>query len=318
MLASKLSSGLSYLTSLEEKHGQTLGLIYCLISYFIFAIYSLLIAQSRGFPAFQLSWYRGIFGILVTYTLIKKRGVSFFSNSKSVNFLLVLRGLNSIFVVSYLFYGFQRVPVSEGIVLEQTIPMFTGVLAYFFLSEKYGFVQFLFTILNFIGVILIIKPGFLFSSNEDSLCGFPELQIGRLSILGCTLHSSISITLGRKQAKNKIDSMVGLLYVLIFQTIFPSLLCIVQGVVVPTWNDYMLIIPLCIFSYIGNYLLNYSYKLADASKIALMGYSEILFGYALDLLYLEGEIEFYSLLGSIVIFSCLFVEVYQIHQQRKM
>jgi len=69
--------------------------------------------------------------------------------------------------------------------------------------------------------------------------------------------------------------------------------------------------------YAGSFLMNYSMKFGDAGKISLMGYSEMLFGYLLDIFLLGTRPEFYSIIGSMLIFSCIFIQIYEITKRNR-
>jgi|TARA_B100000959_G_scaffold214117_1_gene225351 drug/metabolite transporter (DMT)-like permease len=64
------------------------------------------------------------------------------------------------FLATYLwFFGIVSIPMAEVFALEFTTPLWTAILAAFFLRERFGARRVVGTLLGFIGVLVILRPG---------------------------------------------------------------------------------------------------------------------------------------------------------------
>lgn len=73
--------------------------------------------------------------------------------------LLLARGLAGALSFFCLFYSISRIPLTDGTVLNTTAPLFLPLFLHFWLKKKSSLKVWLSSLLGFIGVVCILKPG---------------------------------------------------------------------------------------------------------------------------------------------------------------
>jgi len=301
---------------LEKAFPNDIGYFYNILSQFFYSTFQLMIKTLPTVPSFQLGWFRSTFLMLSAYSVFRMRGQSVPVKSPKVNTILLLRGLTGFLSNALLFYGLRYAPLGEGIVVMEMYPAIAALLSVFLLGEKYTLTQFLYTIFCIAGAALIIKPGFLFPADELTT---PDAAryIGLISIFGSAFTVALSVVIVRKQALSKVDTLTGMFYTGFVQMALFPVAMLFQGAKAVTLVEFGKMMVLGVLGMIAQYMFNHSLHFGDASKISLMGYSEMIFGYLLDIVVLGTQPDMFSIIGSIMIFSCVFVQMYDLSKKRK-
>jgi len=112
---------------------------------------------SSELSLFQLMFCRNLVCLLVTICAF------YFIGLESIRTQFIGRHVvrNVIhFVATYLwFFGIVSIPMAEVFALEFTTPLWTAILAALFLRERFGFRRIVGTLLGFVGVLVILRPG---------------------------------------------------------------------------------------------------------------------------------------------------------------
>jgi len=206
-------------------------------------------------------------------------------------------------------FGFQRANLSEAIALCQLIPVLAAILGVISLKEASDFIQSLVTVLSIIGAVLILKPPFLISSETSGENENPERTLGNLSALAPAICFAISLILSRKMAVQKVDPQVGMFYSSLFLCMVTALGIMSQSSRSLDGSAIVNVFWVCILSFVSHSFFLTALKYGDAGKVALTTYSEIPFGYVLDVVFLGYVPELLNALGVILIFSYLLVQM---------
>ena len=105
--------------------------------------------------------------LLLNYVIIQHTKEPICTKNADTNQTLILRGFIGLVCQCFYYYGLANLPLSEAVVLFFTNPVITTVLASCMLGERFTLKDILTCIACLLGVILVIKPPFIFSS-EDS------------------------------------------------------------------------------------------------------------------------------------------------------
>jgi drug/metabolite transporter (DMT)-like permease len=184
-----------------------------------------------------------------------------------------LRSLSGTLSMFAYFTALTLIPLADVTAINFTAPMFLTVLAMVFLGERIH--RFRWTALGFgfLGVFIMIGPHLSFA--EDS-------SLGALMTLGAALLSAVAMTILRKMSGREHAITITFYFSLTF-TVCAGLTAI-QGWPAPTPVQWVLIILAGLFGVFGQLLMTYSYSYAEASTIAPLDYSSMLFsvilGYA--------------------------------------
>ena len=101
---------------------------------------------------------RNLFGLIFLLPqFIKNRGTIF--QTKNI-YLHVFRGGNGTISMFFWFYAVNSLPLSEAVSLSFLTPIVTTIASMIFLKEKVSKNIFMASFISFIGVIIILRPGF--------------------------------------------------------------------------------------------------------------------------------------------------------------
>jgi len=161
----------------------------------------------------------------------------------------------------FFFYAISIISLAEALTLAFVSPIIVTILSIFFLNEKVGLHRWSAVIVGFIGVIVIIRPGFI----EFNFASFSALAAGITYALYIIYTRRLSYT----------DSPI---ITLIFTGVIG---CIFISFIVPffwinlNFHQILFLVLLASIGTLGHFLIILSLKLGEASKLAPLGYFEI-------------------------------------------
>ena len=214
-----------------------------------------------GIPVIEIVWARLFFGMLITAPiLVAQEGIqSLLPKETKFN------ALRAFFLVAstMMFFGALRYQgVAETLAIYFVQPLFITGLAPILLKEKVGINRWTAVAIGFIGVLIIIRPGYL------------QLNPGVFLSLGAGLGSAITMLLTRKLAGNR-SALANTYYTNFFGSIFATVLLI------PFWhtpnsNILLIMLLLATIGTFANYLTILAMQHAEASLLAPLGYTEMI------------------------------------------
>ena len=128
------------------------GIIYMLISVGSFAVVNTFVKLLNHFPAHELIFFRSIISLSICTITIKKLGLNFFGNNKK---WLLIRGFAGVTALTLFFVTIQNISLANAVSIQYLSPLFTSILAIFFLKEKVNPIQWIFFAVALIGVFVI-------------------------------------------------------------------------------------------------------------------------------------------------------------------
>jgi drug/metabolite transporter (DMT)-like permease len=135
------------------------GIFEITLSCFLLSIVVALVRHlNQNFHIFFIVMMRNFFGLIFLLPqFIKNRGTIF--QTKNI-YLHVFRGGNGTISMFFWFYAVNSLPLSEAVSLSFLTPIVTTIASMIFLKEKVSKNIFLASFISFIGVIIILRPGF--------------------------------------------------------------------------------------------------------------------------------------------------------------
>lgn len=254
-----------------------LGMRYMLLSAFGFAVMSVFVklASAEGIPVLEIVAARALVSLFLSYADIRRKRITTFGTNKG---LLFLRGLVGSFALVCVYYSITHLPLAEATVLQYLYPVITAALALFFLNEKLHWTLVLSIILSFSGVLLIVRPDFLFGELAPELSYFAVLS-GLLGAFG----SAAAYVLVRKLSQVEDPSVIVFYFPLIALPF--SLLLLGDDFVVPSLKACGFLIMVGIFTQIGQICLTKALQAETAGRATAFSYAQVvfatLFGWAL-------------------------------------
>ena len=310
------SYSFSFVSSIESQFPHIIGYIYCLLANLCSSFRNMFVRKAHDVPHFQLFYLRVLSLTIILYFIHKCQKQPMITKSSRINAMLIFIGVMSLLSGSSNFYGFQMIPLNEASVIFQTQPAIQSVLAALFLKEVYDFTQFLSTLFCTIGVLLVVKPDFIFGGGLAPLEDESNRIKGTVSLLFSAVVAGFqSITI--KKTVAHVSSNLSVFYIGMIPAVLGSFLILTEGIKEMTYDEWVMMTGIILLGFLAQILYNRGYTFGDAGKIAVMGYSQIIFGYILDIWLLGTVPDFYSIIGSVFIFCCMFLRIYQTWKNTK-
>jgi drug/metabolite transporter (DMT)-like permease len=234
----------------------------------------------------QITWARYFFTVFFALPFM------FFFFRKNLTWstqpkLQTLRGLLLFCANILFFYSISIISMAKALTLAFVAPLITTALSPFLLNEKVGFKRWSAVIVGFLGSLIVIRPGFI------------DFNLATIAGLGTGFFYGIYLIVTRKlhTADNPLltlllTGVVGLIlgtFIVPFVWINLSL------------NQWLLLALMGIFACLGHFFLILSLKYADASKLAPLGYFEIVTNVILGYYFFSDLPDYWSWLGLLII-----------------
>ena len=216
---------------------------------------------SADLPIMQITWARYFFTVVFTLPIM-----FFFFNKQLVwsdkPKLQILRGLILLFANICFFYSISVIALAKALTLAFIAPLIVTAFSPLLLGEKVGLKRWTAVVIGFIGSLVVIRPGFL------------EINLASVSALGTGFLYGFYLIITRKLCTSD-NPLLTLLITGMVGAVLVSLIIPFYWVN-PTINQWSLMAGIGIFACIGHLFLILSLKYADASKLAPLGYTEII------------------------------------------
>jgi len=201
--------------------------------------------------------------------------------------LQILRGLLLFFANILFFYSISIISMAKALTLAFVAPLITTALSPFTLNEKVGFRRWSAVIIGFVGSLIVIRPGIL------------EFNLATVAGLGTGFFYGLYLIVTRKLHTSDnplltllLTGVVGLVigsFIVPFVWIDLSL------------NQWLLLALMGVFACLGHFFLILSLRYAEASKLAPLGYFEIVTNVILGYYFFSDFPDYLSWLGLLVI-----------------
>jgi len=215
---------------------------------------------SSDLSFFQITWARYFFTVFFTLPFM------FFFFRKNLTWstqpkLQIFRGLTLLFANILFFYSISIISMAKALTLAFVAPLITTALSPIFLGEKVGFRRWSAVIVGFVGSLIVIRPGFI------------EFNLASIAALGTGFFYGIYLIITRKLHSSDSPLLTLLLTGVVGAVVASFIVPVVW--INPTFNQWSLLALMGIFACLGHLFLILSLKYADASKLAPLGYFEI-------------------------------------------
>jgi drug/metabolite transporter (DMT)-like permease len=216
---------------------------------------------SDDLPILQITWARYFFTVVFTLPIM----IFFFKKQlvwSDKPKLQILRGLILLSANICFFYAISIISLAKALTLAFVAPLIVTSFSPVMLGEKVGLRRWTAVVVGFIGSLVVIRPGFV------------ELNLASLAALGTGILYGFYLIITRKlsTSDNPLLTLLltGMVGAILVSVIIPFYW------VKPSLNQWSLMAGIGVFACIGHLFLILSLKYADASKLAPLGYTEII------------------------------------------
>ena len=257
---------------------------------------------SDDLPILQITWARYFFTVAFVFPIMlffyKKQLV--WSDKPR---LQIFRGLILLSANICFFYAISIISLAKALTLAFIAPLIVTAFSPILLGEKVGYRRWTAVAVGFIGSLIVIRPGFL------------EFNLASMAALATGFFYGFYLIITRKLSTSDnplltllITGMVGALLV---SLIIPFYW------VKPTLNQWSLMAGIGVFACIGHLFLILSLKYADASKLAPLGYTEIIPNVIIGYYFFSELPDNWTYLGLfIIVLSGLYISRREYHLSR--
>jgi drug/metabolite transporter (DMT)-like permease len=216
---------------------------------------------STSMDVLQITWARYFFTVVFTLSLM----LIFYRQSlvwSKKPMLQLIRGLILVFSTYLFFYSISFISLPKALTLAFVAPLIVTALSPFFLKEKVGIRRWTAVSIGFIGTLIVIRPGFI------------EFNLATFAALGNGICYGFYLILTRKlsTSDNPLLTLLftGTVGAIILSLFMPSVW------INPTSNQWFMMALIGLIASVAHLFLILSLKYADASKLAPLGYTEII------------------------------------------
>jgi len=238
------------------------GVAIAALAFGVYATSDALIKYSGGHAGvFVIGFFVTLFGII---PLIATRPKSEPWSQLFVMqrpWLVHLRAIVAIFGSICSVYAFTHLPLAEAYALIFLIPFFVSLFSMIFLDEPIGWRRWLAVAFGFFGILLVVRPG------------FREVGIAHAAGLGVAVTAGINFVLLRKLAgAERRTTLIATLYLYLLVAFG---LLMVRDFRMPDPGTMLALLAAGCFSGFGHQFILTASKLAPASRIGSVQYSQI-------------------------------------------
>lgn len=244
------------------------GVFYAVVAY---SVYSCGDAVIKGFgqslSVFEIGFFVALFS-LIPALFVKPKGERWRDSFRLTHPGLVhLRSFTGVASSALVTYAFVTIPFAETYSLVFMMPLFITVMSVLVLREKVDPLRWAMLALGFVGVMLVVRPG------------FRDLQLGHLAALACAFFGASTTTILRIIApQEKRVSLIALpaLYIVVVNAAL-----MLPSFIMPTLTQFALLALGGGFIGIGHLLLIAATRNAAASQVAPIQYIQIVWAIGL-------------------------------------
>lgn len=250
----------------DQFKGTSGALLFAIIACAIFATMHALVRHvSAGLHPFEIAFFRSLFGLAAVLPLVWKVGLNVLVSRNPR--MLALRGLMGGMSLLTWFYGLSVVPIAVATVLSFTSVMFSSLGASLILKERMRLRRWTAVALGFIGVIIIVRPG------------FSAIDAGALVILFAAMLWGGGTVLVKHISRTD-ETVTIVMWTAVWLTVATAIPAwtVWQA---PTWTQIFWLAFIGVLGTIGTYAWTFALKNAEATLIVPVDFSRLVWAAAI-------------------------------------
>ncbi|AXB34679.1 DMT family transporter [Vibrio campbellii] len=281
-----------------------IGVRFMVLSAFGFALMSATVkyVSLHGIPVFEIVAARALVSLVLSYLDVKRKGISVWGNKKP---LLFARGAVGTMALMCVYYSVTTLPLAEATIFQYIHPIFTALLAVFFLKERIQSSTFICIALCLLGIYVMVRP----ETGPDAEHALPMFSV-MIAILGA-FGSSIAYVIVRKLSQTEDSSVIIFYFPLV--ALPASILLIGDQFVMPDLYLTMMLVLVGVFTQIGQLGLTKAMQTQEAGKASAYSYVQIIFSVVLGIVFFGELPSAWTYLGGALIVTGALINVFGQH-----
>jgi drug/metabolite transporter (DMT)-like permease len=250
----------------------------------------------EGLPSQEIVFFRAVVVTGLTYAALMARGVSPWGPKRG---LLLLRGILGYSALSCFLWSVIRLPLAEATVIHFTNPVWTALLAVFFLGEVLRGWEVILAAVALAGVVLVARPGFLFGD----VSGLDSLAVGA-AMAGALLSAGAYVA--AKKLTRTHEPLV-IVFAFGFVSLVGSAPPTAAAFVMPNGLEWLILLGVGLGAQGGQVYVTKALQVEKAGRVMAVGYLQIVFAAGWGLLLFREVPDIWTALGAAIIIGSTFL-----------
>ena len=257
-----------------------------IVSTLAFAVVNALVKYLEDYGEFQLVFFRCIVSLLISLIQLKALRISVWGNNKLI---LITRGFAGVLALIMGFALIKNIPLGTAVMLIYLSPIFTALIAVYWLKERVRPIQWFYLLVCVFGVF-VLKKGEISLTFEMLLLG-----VGASSIAGLAYNCV------RVCRKTDHPLVVVFYFPLIGAPVAFVLIFLFQEWIWPTTFDWFLIIALGGFTQVAQIALTKALQGDKAANAMVLKYLGVIHAFFIGWFFFDEGITAISAFGVLII-----------------
>ncbi len=278
------------LSPLARARQVPLGLRYMVGAAFFFSVMSLFVKLAgQGLPSMQIVLARYVVMLAATHVMLRRAGLSAAGTDRRA---LVGRSVSGFVALSLFYYAITELPLGDVTTLQYTSPMWTALIAAYFLRERSGRVVWLGMAASIGGTLLVAKPALLFGG-----ASLPGVAVAA-ALVSAVLSGVAYVFVRKLRATDHPLVVIYWFSAIGLALTLPLALPILETPTPAEWA-YLLVVGAA--TQTAQVFLTRGLHLEAAGRATAVGYLQIVFAFGWGALVFGTRPDVWSLLGAAVI-----------------
>jgi drug/metabolite transporter (DMT)-like permease len=256
------------------------GMRYMLVATVFFSLMNISVKLLPHIPAIEIVFFRSIVSLVLSAALLRSQNIPVFGKNHR---LLITRGITGALALILYFTTLQKIPLAAAVTLQFLSPIFTTLIGIYFVSEKIRWIQVIFFVVSFAGIVVI--EGF------DPRLTLMYTLIG----VGSAFFSGISYNVIRKLNTTE--------HPLVIVFYFPLVTIPVAAVwsafvwVKPSLMDWFLLLLVGLLTQFAQFYMTKAYQNEKLANVANLNYLGIIYALGLGWVFFDESFNVLTFLG---------------------
>ena len=253
---------------------------------FFSSMHALIRFMSADLHAFELAFFRNLFGVLVVLPWMLRSGLAPLK-TKRLGLHSVRGLLNGIGMLMF-FYAVSITPLADVIALSFTAPIFATILAIVFLGEVVGSRRWAAIFVAFLGTMVILRPGLM------------EITQGQFLAMASAALWACSLMMIKVLSRTE-TSITIIAYMIIFQVPVSGLAAATVWIT-PSLEQVCVMAIMGMLGTVGQWLLIEALKEGDTNVVMPFDFLKMIWAVLLGFLFFNELPDIFTWIGSSIIF----------------
>jgi len=266
--------------------GNIQGALWILAASLVFSVQGVMVKHlGASLDIFQIQFFRCAVGFVIILPFLMRGGGRIVSTERmGMHFMRAIVGLMG---MACGFYAVTHLPLAEATAITFTKPLFMIVLAVLFLGEAVRWRRWTATIIGFLGVIVILRPG-------EGVIQTAAL----VGLLGSLFIADVGVLIKKLAATERTVT------VLFYFTLISTVISAIPAAFVwrtPTGIELLLLCLLGITATFGQALTMQGFRVAEATAIMPFDYSRLLYAASFGFIFFAEVPDTWTWVGTAII-----------------